>query len=231
MEALFVYGTDEPPAVRETLVAGPLACVIENGAIRDLRWDGVEVVRGIAYLLRDRDWGTPLTEIVDLAIRRSGGQFVVSYTGHIRVDGAVYTYRAGIEGRANGAFSFTAEGVPDGPVLTNRCGFVVLHPAAFAGLPLEVRHTDGRVVRTRFPETISPSQPVFDVRALRCAPAVGLDVTCVLEAELPHDPAGRFEMEDQRNWSDASFKTYVGSLLQRWPYRRNPVARSRSMSP
>jgi D-apionolactonase len=28
----------------------------------------------------------------------------------------------------------------------------------------------------------------------------------------------KFEMEDQRNWGDASFKTYVCSLLDPWPY-------------
>jgi hypothetical protein len=34
-------------------------------------------------------------------------------------------------------------------------------------------------------------------------------------------PGGRrepFEMEDQRNWSDASYKTYVGTLLESLPY-------------
>ncbi|MGG5819512.1 hypothetical protein [Falsiroseomonas sp. HW251] len=47
-----------------------------------------------------------------------------------------------------------------------------------------------------------------------------------MKADLPLDPAGKFEMEDQRNWSDASFKTYVGSLLDPWPYRLEPgVAR------
>ena len=27
-----------------------------------------------------------------------------------------------------------------------------------------------------------------------------------------------FEMEDQRNWSDASYKTYVRPLALPWPY-------------
>ena len=27
-----------------------------------------------------------------------------------------------------------------------------------------------------------------------------------------------FEMEDQRNWSDASYKTYVRPLRRPWPY-------------
>jgi len=29
-------------------------------------------------------------------------------------------------------------------------------------------------------------------------------VKCRFEAKLPHDPMGKFETEDQRNWSDAS---------------------------
>ena len=28
----------------------------------------------------------------------------------------------------------------------------------------------------------------------------------------------KFEMEDHRNWMDASYKTYVCSLLDPWPY-------------
>ncbi len=28
-----------------------------------------------------------------------------------------------------------------------------------------------------------------------------------------------FEMEDQRNWTDASYKTYVRPLARPWPYR------------
>ena len=40
-----------------------------------------------------------------------------------------------------------------------------------------------------------------------------------MEANLPRDPETIYEMEDQRNWTDASYKTYVCSLLDPWPYR------------
>jgi D-apionolactonase len=40
----------------------------------------------------------------------------------------------------------------------------------------------------------------------------GLQATCRLEGDA-------FEMEDQRNWSDASYKTYVRPLERSWPYR------------
>ena len=44
-------------------------------------------------------------------------------------------------------------------------------------------------------------------------------VTCRMEASLPRDPETIYEMEDQRNWTDASYKTYVCSLLDPWPFR------------
>ncbi len=221
-EALMLFGTGEPPAPRETLTAGPLTCVLEQGAIRDVRWHGVEVLRGVAYLLRDRDWATPPAAIDALAIERGADGFTVTYGARFAADGHTLRCQARITATAEGRFAFAVEGIADGAIETNRCGFVVLHPAGFAGMTLEVRHTDGTIEPTRFPETISPGQPAFDIRALRYQPRDGLDVTCTLEAELAHDPRGRFEMEDQRNWSDASFKTSVGWLLDPGPYRREP---------
>ena len=95
--------------------------------------------------------------------------------------------------------------------MTNRAGFVVLHPAGLAGQKLKVTHVDGREEETRFPERISPSQPVFDIRALCHEAAPGLWATCRMEGDA-------FEMEDQRNWTDASYKTYVRPLALPWGY-------------
>ena len=104
--------------------------------------------------------------------------------------------------------------------LTNRTGFVVLHPIiGVAGKKVTVTHKDGSVSQSRFPDLISPDQPIFDIRALRHEVAPGLFVTCRMEANLPRDPETIYEMEDQRNWTDASYKTYVCSLLDPWPYR------------
>jgi hypothetical protein len=67
----------------------------------------------------------------------------------------------------------------------------------------------------------SNGQLTFEVRATADATIqtnrCGLVVLQLrLEAELPGDPSGKFELEDQRNWSDASFSTYVASLLDNW---------------
>lgn len=199
---------------RHPLQAGKLRGVLEDGALRHLRWDGEEVLRGVAYLFRDRDWGTPPPRITDLVVDASSARFTATLAG--------FRWRAAIALSAEGRLNFTVEGEATAPVETNRCGFVVLHPAHCAGRRLLVTHTDGRKEDTEFPMLISPGQPVLEIRALRHEVAAGLAAALRLEAELPQDPDGKFEMEDQRNWSDASFKTYAGSLLDPWPYRLEP---------
>jgi hypothetical protein len=74
-----------------------------------------------------------------------------------------------------------------------------------------VTHADGKLEETAFPEVISPHQPAFDIVALEHEPAPG--VTARVDFE-----GGTWEMEDQRNWSDASFKTYVRPLALPFPY-------------
>ena len=93
---------------------------------------------------------------------------------------------------------------------TNRTGFVVLHPDTAAGLPLAVTHPDGTVEETTFPTTIMPDQPAFDIAGLTHR-------VRGVTAEVTFD-GGMFEMEDQRNWMDASFKTYVRPLRLPKPY-------------
>ncbi len=96
---------------------------------------------------------------------------------------------------------------------TNRTGLVVLHPPAVAGESLRVTHSDGSTAGTHFPRALSPHQPVFDIAALSWRLS-GLDVAVAFEGDV-------FEMEDQRNWSDASYKTYSRPLSLPFPY---PIA-------
>jgi hypothetical protein len=76
---------------------------------------------------------------------------------------------------------------------------------------VEVVHTDGKKAKRKFPKFISPGQPIFEIRSLKHEPLPGVLVTVLMEGN-------KFEMEDHRNWMDASYKTYVCSLLDPWPY-------------
>ena len=101
-------------------------------------------------------------------------------------------------------FEGEGEGLTD--FETNRTGFVVLHPIeGVAGEGVTIERVDGTVDEGRFPALIDPVQPMMELRALTHRPAPGLSVECRMEGDT-------FEMEDQRNWTDASYKTYVRPL-------------------
>ncbi|HEY5597993.1 MAG TPA: hypothetical protein VIK47_04225, partial [Kiloniellales bacterium] len=63
----------------------------------------------------------------------------------------------------------------------------------------------------KFPKLISPGQPIFEIRSLKHTVMPGVTATVLMEGN-------KFEMEDHRNWMDASYKTYVCSLRDPWPY-------------
>jgi hypothetical protein len=206
-----LFGTDELVIKPEILSAGPLTAELDAGNLRHIRFAGVEVIRAISFIVRDKDWGTYNPIISDLLINEAEDGFEVSYNAIAKDERQEFRYRATIVGTPR-SISFRGEGEAVSDFLTNRTGFVVLHPiAGVAGRAVEIEHTDGRIVQGKFPELIDPVQPMMNLRSLTPEAAPGLKVTCRMEGDT-------FEMEDQRNWTDASYKTYVRPLALPWPY-------------
>lgn len=210
--AIKLFGTAVPDGKRRALAAGPLTAMLDNGALRYIRYGGIEVIRGIAYLVRDKNWGTYAPDIQNLKVKEGKDSFTVSYTATCKDREQSIGYTATIEANADGTLRFAAEGLPLCDFITNRAGFVVLHPLeGTVDQPVSVFHTDGSRERRKFPKFISPGQPILEIRSLTHAPAPGISATVQMEGN-------KFEMEDHRNWMDASYKTYVCSLLDPWPY-------------
>ncbi len=211
--AFRLYGTEQVDPPFRALRAGPLSVAFDNGALRYVRIDGIEVLRGVSFLVRDENWGTFTPKIEDLDIHEDAGGFTIAYRGTCADASRRLTYDARIVGKQDGSLSFVADALPETDVLTNRTGFIVLHPIAdLAGKPVKVLHEDGTERLASFPENVDPRVPFTRIRALSHEVRPDLWATCSMEGE------DAFEMEDQRNWSDASYKTYVRSLLQPWPY-------------
>ncbi len=211
--ALLLYGTEEPVPSPHLLRAGPLSAEFEGGGLRYVRFGGEEVIRAISFLVRDRAWGTCIPELHDVRVEERGDGFDVTYGGTVEDQGGRLAYTARIAGRgADGTLVFEAEARAETDFVTCRTGFVVLHPLeGVAGRAAEIEHVDGRRVRGAFPRLIDPVQPMLDLRQLAHETPGGVRVTCRMEGEA-------FEMEDQRNWTDASFKTYVRPLSKPWPF-------------
>lgn len=209
-DALTLFGTASPPAPRETFEAGRLCFTYEVGALRHLKLNGVEAIRGIAFLVRDRDWGTLEPEITDKVVDRSDDSLNISYHARYTSHGATLDVDIRITAGAEG-LSMSANGRATGAFETNRAGFTVLHPIkGVAGAPVRVTHSDGSVESSVFPDLIAPWQPFMDITALTHQ-AGDVLVSCRFEGDT-------FEMEDQRQWGDASFKTYNRPLALSWPY-------------
>ncbi len=207
--ARILFGTDEPVAERVRLKAGPLALDLRGAKILHIRCGEHEVWHGVAFLFRDADWGTPepVVDHVDSTIGDSS--FRVEIRGRFpTVPEIDFTLR--IDG-ADGRIAFEGIAVPRGDIEASRIGLCVMHPMTASGASIEVEHIDGRISRSTFPELIPPWPPFMLIRAIGHEYAPGRRARCTFEGDA-------FELEDQRNNSDASFKTYSRSNLMPRPY-------------
>src|SRR5262249_50047117 len=134
---------------------------------RWIRLGDTEIIRGIAFLVRDRNWGTPAPAIADLSVTENAQGFRVSFSALCRTEDGDLPWSAEIVGESDGSIRFTGTAKPARDFLTNRTGFVILHPLdRVAGCPVEVTHVDGTRRRARFPALIDPEPCFFDIRAL-----------------------------------------------------------------
>lgn len=184
---------------------GLWALELRDDELADLTFDGRRVLRSIRAVVRDRDWNTVPWVIEDVNETGSRLEMLLHTAGFgaelratLRVDATDHLLAVTFEATSRTAFE------------TNRTGLVVLHPPQLAGSPLAIAHSDGSTERTGYPVDISPHQPAFDITGLSW-PDDGLDIDVRFTGDT-------FEMEDQRNWTDASYKTYSRPLALPFPY-------------
>lgn len=198
------YGNQQPLPKQTLLTAGPLRMVYENGALRYLKLGDREVLRMIYVALRDENWGTYTPYIEHEKITAKENSFQVSYQCHYQLPSGekLFTWQCTINGEENGKVTFTMDGKALTEFKKNRLGFCVLHPIEeCAGKTCQLTHTDGKKSAIKFPVSISPHQPATHIQAMNWEPVAGCQATVRFMGDA-------FEMEDQRNWSDASYKTY-----------------------
>jgi D-apionolactonase len=206
---IVVFGTAEAPQLPIRLETGPLSVDVVDGVARGLRWHTVEVIRAISCPIRDESWATYPSQFPEERIETSGDGF--TFERRWAVADRTLSCRLVLVGRADGFFRASAELTAHRDFPTNRAGFIVLHPIAWLpGSPLIARRPDGSTASVAFPKMVSPGQPVFDIQGLVYS-VQGIEVTISFKGET-------FEMEDQRNWSDASYKTYCRPLSRPTPY-------------
>jgi hypothetical protein len=198
------YGRDEPLPEQVPLRAGPLSLVYENGDLRQIRFGGDDVVRRIYMAVRDRNWNTISPALSNLRITQGDATFAIEYDVANREGEIDFAWRGAISGTADGTITLSMDGVARSTFWRNRIGFCLLIPAECAGARATVTHADGSVEEGAFPTYIAPTQPVPPFAALG---TVRYELRPGVWAEVSFS-GDVFEMEDQRNWTDASYKIF-----------------------
>ncbi|MFE5774479.1 hypothetical protein [Brachybacterium sp. NPDC056505] len=203
-------GAEQPIDHRTAHSLGGWSVRCEGDEISEIAWNGTVLLESARPALRDRDWDTVAPEVLEEEWSRSAGPSLtrtlrVSYAG---ADGeaSALSELTLTPARLNLRFTVTA----GTPLATNRVGLTAMLPRAMAGDDAVVTTTRGDRRDVRFPRPISPWQPLFDIRALDLDHA-GVRARLELSGDV-------FEMEDQRNWTDASFKIYSRPLALPFPY-------------
>lgn len=187
------------------LKAGPILLGYENGFLRRLSYGEHEVLRMIYFALRDHNWITINSTIREERIREGNDHFQVTYVrDEIFGESTVMTWDVRIEGKSDGTVVFAIAGEMLTDFSRNRAGFCVLHPLSVAGTECVLHHEDDSRSVMRFPEEIAPDDPFTHIKSMEWTIS-GTAFQLDFEGDL-------FETEDQRNWGDASFKTFCTPL-------------------
>lgn len=195
-------------APSETVEAVAWRAELRNDELSDITFNGIPVLRAVRAVVRDHDWRTLVPTVSRVAQHaRHGGVtllldidfagFGTSYTGEL----AIHLMKDSVK--------VTFDGVAPAAFRSNRIGLVVLHRPDDAGRAVSIGSPGGASTPSFFPTDISPHQPFIDVSSMEWE-RDGTRFRLDFHGEV-------FETEDQRNWTDASFKTYSTPLSKPFP--------------
>lgn len=172
--------------------------------MRCIRLGNVEVVRAVYSVVRGDDWKTMSQRVTTSHVSQEDGHFEASWKSELDEMAFSWEGRVWSDGKK---LEIETTGISGQEYQSRRTGMCVLHPREISGLACTVRHNDGSVEEGTFPRSIEPDQPFFDIKSIQHAVSNGR-ISIDFNGEV-------FEMEDQRNYSDVSYKTYVRP--QAWP--------------
>lgn len=193
------------------LKSGNLEAVFENCSLRYITAGNAEVLRMVYPSVRTEGWLTIEPEILKTEFFDYHGGFKAiincKYQNETVHFEAVYT----ITGSSDNTILFEMEGTAITSFKKNRIGFCILHPVEnIRGRNCFITHSNGISEETTFPYHISPHQPFKDIKEMRW------NITDAFSAILSFS-GDIFETEDQRNWTDNSYKTYCTPLEKPYP--------------
>jgi len=190
------FGSKYETPVIVPLTAGPLKMQFADGNLRYIKLGDKEILRSIYVAIRDRNWGTVKNSINSVEIERNENNFSISYKVENRNQEIDFMWIGKIKGETDGTISFSMEGRARKDFYKTRIGFCILYPLKCAGVPCKYDEKVKSKDLKSFSHRITP----------------GLWARLDFTGDI-------FEMEDQRNWTDASYKIYCTPLTLPYPVK------------
>jgi D-apionolactonase len=211
---------DVPLLPTRQLRLGNLNCIYEYGKIRYVNWGTTEIARNIYFAVRNENWQTASYDIRNEKIERVQNGYLITYTSVHSFLAPVYKADIRIQ-IDDGHILFEVNGEALSSFLRNRIGVCVHHPLTeLIGKVITITKPDGGKYTAILPSVISPHQPLLNIHEMQYEARDNTIVHFGFSGDV-------FETEDQRNWSDASFKTYSTPLDLPFPVRTNEGERMR----
>jgi hypothetical protein len=201
-------GADQPPEDALPVRAGDLSAEFAAGGLRYLRMRGIEVARRIIVAVRDQAWNTVPGVLSDVRIHQTGDEFRITFSSRHEAGELCFIWKGTIGGTAGGSCSFSMDGSAVTSFPYRRIGICVLHPPEeFAGRGFSATG-GGAAISGQLPALVAPPGPSAGIDeplipAFARLALSGRHVSAEFSFTGDH-----FEIEDQRNWTDASFKSY-----------------------
>lgn len=207
-----------PDPMRE-LRAGPLTAWLDGTELRYLCLGGTEIVRRVYVAVRDPLWGTVPGLVHDLVVDASEVRFEVHFDVNHDVGALAFNWHGSIIGDELGHVQISMSGEAKRELVYNRIGICLLLPPGLAGHSVRGHGPEG-AWQGEFPREIGPQRNNNGVLLALHPPSERIEMDLTGGATFVLDFKGDlFEMEDQRNWTDASFKVYSTPLALGLPHR------------
>ena len=200
------------------LKTGALELALDGADLRYVRFAGTEIVRRLYPAVRDDQWGTPAATLQPAIVSGYEDRIEIRVDGTFRQDAIALDWTAQIDAQASGSLRYRFQATARSDFSYNRFGLCLLHPlAGIVGQPARWTGPAGDGAAT-LTEQIGPQAIVDGQLQPLIGPFTELEIEMAELGPLRFRFQGDlFELEDQRNWTDASFKTYGPQLALGFP--------------
>jgi D-apionolactonase len=213
------------------LKTGPLELALDGADLRYVRFAGTEILRRLYPAVRDVDWNTPAPTLEPPLVSGWEDRIEIRVEGRFEHGEIELDWTAEIEARATGTLRYRLRATATRDFAYNRLGLCVLQPlAGIVGQPCRWTGPEGDEQQGTLSTQIGPQRIAGGLPQPLIGPFSELEIDLAGLGPLRFRFEGAlFELEDQRNWTDASYKTYGPPLALGFPLQAEAGQRFEQM--